>query len=379
MVKPRDFYNALHHHHIRFFVGVPDSLLKNFCAYVEDTALDRTHITAANEGNAVAIAAGHYLAKKELSLVYMQNSGLGNAINPLTSLTPREVYRIPMLLLIGWRGEPGMVDEPQHMTKGQLTLPLLEELGIHYSLLPGDVVAAERVLQEAVDYMGREEVPYALVVRKNTFAPYTRKERESPPYPCSRREAIQLVLSRLKPLDVVVCTTGAASRELYAIRQEQGSTHEQDFLTIGSMGHASQIALGMALSRPERNVLCLDGDGAMLMHMGGLSVIGQTGPSNFKHILLNNGVHDSVGGQPTAAGRMDMPSLFRACAYQGVSQAITREEILEKTRSLLFCPGPSLLEIKVKTGTEKDLGRPTTTPLENRCALMAFLQGGDLK
>ncbi|MCR3921772.1 MAG: phosphonopyruvate decarboxylase [Firmicutes bacterium] len=372
MLTPAAFYQLLAQHKIGFFTGVPDSLLKEFCAYVTDHTAKDKNIIAANEGNAVAIAAGRYLALKEISLVYMQNSGLGNIVNPVASLIDPVVYNIPMLFLVGWRGQPGHKDEPQHLKQGQITLAQLDILGIKYALLPADLTAAQTVLQEALTYMEQTKAPFALVVAKDTFAPYALQNKVQTAYPLQREEAIKTVVSCLSTSDVVVSTTGKTSRELYEYRVELGHSHQQDFLTVGSMGHAAQIALGIALAKPETNVYCLDGDGALIMHMGGLAIIGDQAPTNLKHIVLNNGAHDSVGGQPTVGHTLDIPAIATACGYPIALQAQSKTEISSHMKTIQNS-GPALLEIKINQGARKDLGRPQTTPQENKAAFMHFL------
>ncbi|HZK25171.1 MAG TPA: phosphonopyruvate decarboxylase [Oscillospiraceae bacterium] len=374
MLQPAAFYRTLVEQGIANFTGVPDSLLKDFCAYVTDHATPSSNIIAANEGNAVAIAAGRYLATQQISLVYMQNSGLGNIINPVTSLIDPLVYSIPLLLLVGWRGQPGLKDEPQHAKQGQITLAQLEVLGIKYAILPAADTEAQAVLQEASIYMTTNQAPFALVVEKGTFAPYRLQSEQPTSFPLNREEALQTVISQLTAHDVVVSTTGKTSRELYEYRQALGHDHEHDFLTVGSMGHASQIALGIALAKPQTNVYCLDGDGALLMHLGGLAIIGSTAPTNLKHIILNNGAHDSVGGQPTVGQQIDIPAIAQACGYQTVRQAQSKKEISDQLAVLQESPGPALLEIKINKGARADLGRPQSTPLENKAAFMKFLR-----
>ncbi|NLZ38093.1 MAG: phosphonopyruvate decarboxylase [Firmicutes bacterium] len=373
MLQPADFYHLLAKHNIRFFTGVPDSLLKDFCAYVTDNTAPQNHIIAANEGNAVAIAAGRYLALREISLVYLQNSGLGNIVNPVASLIDPLVYSIPVLFLVGWRGEPGIKDEPQHAKQGQITLGQLELLGIKYKILPTSFAEAQTVLQEAVKYMQTQLAPFALVVPKGTFAPYSLQNNPQAPYPLTREEALQCLVSQLTASDIVVATTGKTSRELYEYRRALGQGHQNDFLTVGSMGHASQIALGIAFAKPHCNVYCFDGDGALLMHMGGMAIIGSQKPPNYKHIVFNNGAHDSVGGQPTVGHLIDIQSIAKACGYRTVLQAQSKEEIYKQAQALKESTGPALLEIKIKKGARKDLGRPQTTPQQNKEAFMQFL------
>lgn len=375
MVNVEGFYNLLKEKDIGFFTGVPDSLLKNFCAYVKDNTPDSHNIVAANEGNALALASGYYLATKKIALVYMQNSGLGNIINPLTSLTDPLVYSIPALLVVGWRGEPGKKDEPQHIKQGKVTVELLDTLGIKYTVLSNESSQeeAKEALDKAVNHMKEHLEPYALVIRKDTFDEYKLKSENKTNFTLTREEAIRVILKNIDSEDVIVSTTGMASRELFELREARGEGHEKDFLTVGSMGHSSQIALGIAIAKPETNVYCLDGDGALLMHMGGLSIIGSVSPKNYKHIVINNGAHDSVGGQPTVALEVNIGSIATACGYKSVLTVETEQDISEKINILKKSEGPALLEIRVNKGARKNLGRPTTTPVQNKLAFMDFL------
>ena len=374
MINCEKFYNKLVNKNINFFTGVPDSLLKDFCAYITDNTDSKNNIIAANEGNAIALASGYYLATGKIGLVYMQNSGLGNAINPLTSLVDPEVYSIPMLLLIGWRGEPDMKkDEPQHIKQGKITLKLLDTLGIKYSSLPNSMEKANEVIDDATNYMKSFNAPYAIVVSKETFEHYNLKNEIITKYELSREEAIKLIVDKLDKDYAVISTTGMTSRELFEYREELGQGHSNDFLTVGSMGHSSQIALGVALSKPDKQVYCLDGDGAVIMHMGALAIIGSQSLKNFKHIVVNNGAHDSVGGQPTVAFKIDIPSIASACGYKLALSAETRNEFMEKLSLIKSSEGPCLLEVKVNKGHRNNLGRPTATPIENKKKFMDFL------
>ena len=375
MVDNQIFCDALIRNKISFFTGVPDSLLKDFCAYISDQKESVCHIIAANEGNATALAAGHYLATGNPCLVYMQNSGLGNALNPLISLADHEAYSIPMLLLIGWRGEPDTEDEPQHVKQGKITLPLLETLGIKYDIIPNDSDEAIGVLDVAVDTACTDLSPYGLVVRKGIFARYESSKQEAEAYSMIREEVINEFVSFLGPEDVVISTTGKISRELFECRATLGQEQfGRDFLMVGSMGHASQIALGVALAHPDRQVFCLDGDGSLIMHLGSLAIIGSQQPRNLKIVILNNGAHDSVGGQPTAGFDIDIPAAALACGFETALKAETRQELRCQQVILKATPGPSLLEIRVKKGARSDLGRPTITPVENKLRFMEFLK-----
>ncbi|KGM92766.1 phosphoenolpyruvate decarboxylase [Clostridium novyi A str. 4552] len=375
MIKVNEFYKVLEESNIDFFTGVPDSLLKSFCAYVKENTPDTKNIIAANEGNALALAAGYYLATTKIPLVYMQNSGLGNIINPVTSLMDPLVYSIPTLLLIGWRGEPGKKDEPQHIKQGKITIELLDTLKIKYSILSSnsELKDAKTEIQNAVEYMKENNECYALVIKKDTFEGYKSKTQMQTKFQLKREDAIKFIMRNIEENAAVVSTTGMTSRELFELREHFRENHEKDFLTVGSMGHASQIALGIAIAKPNKNVYCLDGDGAFIMHMGGISIVGQSNCKNYKHIVINNGSHDSVGGQPTVGLKIKITSIAKACGYKTVLSAKTEEEIINKVKELKLADGPALLEIRVNKGARKDLGRPTTTPIENKEAFMEFL------
>lgn len=374
MIRPEYFYNTLRGMGIDFYTGVPDSLLKDICAYITDHADRKNNIIAANEGGAVGLAAGYHLATGNIPVVYMQNSGLGNTVNPLMSLTDSDVYRIPVLLVIGWRGEPGVHDEPQHVKQGKTTLPLLDAMEIRHEIMSGDEAELEKQLAGGVRYMKETGRSFALVVKKGTFGKYKLQNGTHNPYTMEREEAIKAVAGAMDVKDIVVSTTGKISRELFEHRTATGEGHSRDFLTVGSMGHASQIALGIALNRPERNVYCFDGDGAAIMHMGGMGIVASMLPGNFYHIVFNNGAHDSVGGQPTIGFGIDLPKIAAGCGYKTVMSVATRSELDAILPTLTTLPAPLLLEIKVKKGSRDDLGRPTTTPVENKEALMSFLE-----
>ncbi len=367
MISPAYFYDKLTGMGVGFYTGVPDSLLKHLCSYLKDNVPDERNIIAANEGCAVGLAAGYHLATGKVPMVYMQNSGMGNATNPLLSLADPDVYNIPMVIVIGWRGEPGVHDEPQHVKQGKITCTLLETMEIPYSVLPDNEQGCDIVFEECSEYLKKNGSPYAIVVRKDTFSEYKpQKKAEEQPFEMSREEAIEII-STVEQGSIFVSTTGMASRELYEIRDKKGESHESDFLTVGSMGHSSQIALGIALNRPDRRIVCIDGDGAVIMHMGGMSTIATQAPKNLVHIMINNGVHDSVGGQPTVSREIDLHGIAQAMGYKNVFTVRTKEE-LEKA---LECKsGPRFLQVMVHRGNRKDLGRPKSTPAENKTALM---------
>ena len=375
MISPEFFIETLRKNGIDFFAGVPDSLLKNICAYIADHIDSSHNIITANEGAAVGLAAGYHLATGKAGVVYMQNSGEGNTINPLASLTDKEVYNIPVLLIIGWRGRPGVHDEPQHVKQGKVTTGLLDVMGISYEVLSKEEDQAAAQIDKAADALKRDEV-YALVIEKDTFSEYKLQNIETNDLTMSREEAIQAAAKALAPTDVIVSTTGMISRELFEARAAWGQGHEKDFLTVGSMGHASQIALGIALNKKDRRVWCFDGDGATIMHMGSMAIVASKKPANYVHVVFNNGAHDSVGGQPTVGLKINLPEVAKAVGYSSVYSVSTIEE-LNSRLSILSSQsndGPVFLEVKVKKGNRKDLGRPTTTPIENKQAFMNNLK-----
>lgn len=372
MIRPEFFIEKLRAQGVDCYAGVPDSLLKNMCAYITDHFDAAHNIIAANEGAAVGFAAGHYLATGQPACVYMQNSGEGNIINPIASLTDQEVYNIPVLLLIGWRGCPGVHDEPQHVKQGKVTTGLLNVMGINYEVLVKEEDKAEKQIAKAVKALRNKDV-FALVIEKDTFDEYKLQNVEKNDLTMSREEAIQTVVAALGEKDCIVSTTGMISRELFEYRAAMGQGHEHDFLTVGSMGHASQIALGIALAQPERRVWCFDGDGAAIMHMGSMAIIANKAPKNYVHVVFNNGAHDSVGGQPTVGLTIDLPAVAKAVGYKANYSVDDKSELESMLNKVKNQDGPVILEIKVKKGNRKDLGRPTTTPIQNKEALMDFL------
>lgn len=373
MISSKFFIDSLCSMQMDFFTGVPDSLLKNVCAYITDHFVTERNVIAANEGAAVGLAAGYYLATKKIPVVYMQNSGLGNAVNPLMSLTDKEVYNIPLLLLVGWRGEPGVKDEPQHIKQGKVTLPLLEAMGIKYTIMSQNETEFLSQLNYANFYMNETHEPFAFVIPKGTFEEYKLQQDGEVILPLKREAAIQLIASSLSKEDIIVSTTGMISRELFEYRTSAFMEHEKDFLTVGSMGHASQIALGIALEKKKCKVFCFDGDGSTLMHMGSLAIIGSLHPDNYVHVIFNNGAHDSVGGQPTVAFNIDLCKIAQACGYEAALSVSDSDSLCEALKRITYMHGPILLEVKVRKGARKDLGRPTTTPLQNKDTFMLFL------
>ncbi len=358
-----------------FYTGVPDSQLRALCDYLVNVyGTDKKHhIIAANEGNAAALASGYYLATGRVPVVYMQNSGEGNIINPVASLLNDKVYGIPCIFIIGWRGEPNVHDEPQHIYQGMVTLKLLEDMDIASCVLDKDMTAdAFKEVFEGFKMPLAEGRQVALVVKKGALS-YGEKVVYANDYEMRREDIIKHIIDYTGK-DVIVSTTGKASRELFEARASNGQGHQYDFLTVGSMGHASSIALGVALNKPQSKVWCIDGDGAVLMHMGAMAVIGSNRPDNLVHIVINNNSHETVGGMPTVAGKIDMAAIAKACGYVNVAsvdsfEALDRElERAKKAETLTF------IEVKSAIGARADLGRPTTTAAENKENFMDYLK-----
>lgn len=360
-----------------YFVGVPDSQLKALSSCLMDKyGIDaKHHLIAANEGNCVALAAGYHLATGKYPAIYMQNSGQGNAVNPLASLTSPDVYAIPTILIIGWRGEPGVHDEPQHAQQGRITLDLLDVLDIDAFVVDSSTSEPElaTVMERFNERLAQGE-SVAFVVKKNALQ-YEGHAYGANEWPMTREEALRYVLVSADG-DVVVSTTGKTSREVFELREGQNQGHSNDFLTVGSMGHASSIALGIAAQKPDRRIWCLDGDGAALMHMGSMALIGSVAPDNLVHIVFNNNAHESVGGMPTPTESLDFCSIASACGYAFIGKATSSSEletVLESARNANR--GPSFIEIACTVGSRPDLGRPTTTPQQNKRAFMEALKG----
>lgn len=373
MINPEKFYNTFKENGINSFYGVPDSLLKNFCAFIEDHESNNNHIITANEGSAIAYAVGSFLATKKPSLVYLQNSGLGNCINPLLSIADDKVYGIPMILLIGWRGMPGIHDEPQHIRQGEVTVDLIKAMKLDYKVINSSV-NFDLIIKEAINTSIKNSKPFVLLVEPNTFESYKLIKKTNTEFKISRENAIKTIVQNINSDDVIVSTTGKTSRELFEIRKSLGQTHEKDFLTVGGMGHTSSIAMGISLKKPDKTVYCLDGDGSLLMHMGSIAVFSNLyNVHNFKHIILNNGAHESVGGQSTVAQQINLPEIAKNCRYTFIDSINNENEFINKFEKFKNHRGIAFLEINLNTSSRKDLGRPTKKPTENKVDLMNFL------
>ena len=371
MIDVENFINYLKKINTDFFCGVPDSQLSPFCDYIEANC---NNTIAANEGNAVAIASGYHLATGNYPVVYLQNSGLGNIVNPVTSLTHEKVYSIPIIYVIGWRGQPGVHDEPQHKKQGEITLDLLELLDIEYTVINKDSEFDElkNIFEKQFLTKLNKGLSVAIVVSKGAFKDY--KIEKTNDNTLTRERAIKKVASYLTDDDMIVSTTGKSSRELFEYRKSRNQSHGNDFLTVGSMGHASSICLGIALST-ERKIFCFDGDGALLMHMGSIALIGSKSPENFYHIMFNNSSHESVGGLPTIMSDIDIGRAVLSCGYERFYDASDMNDLNDILPEFVEATGPVFLNINVNIESRKDLGRPTTTPVENKNEFMKKLRG----
>lgn len=356
MINPKAFIEYLDSVGFNFYTGVPDSVLEPFCSYLDFAKTRREHIIASNEGNAVALAAGNYLATEKLSIVYMQNSGFGNALNPLTSLTNEESYGIPMLVFIGWRGAPGVTDEPQHMLMGGILEQLLRLLNIRYVILSMDFEKAAQQIDEMKYIALSKMIPAAILVGKDTFEKTTDHKRKSN-YSLSRELVVKTLLNKFCE-DIIVSTTGKCSREVFEFLDLEKREHNNIFYCVGSMGHASSIALGIAKNYPNRRVVIFDGDGSLIMHMGALATIGCSKLKNLIHIVINNGCHESVGGQKTLGFEINISSIAKQCGYRRAIRIDSFQKLSDLSEDIFSVDGSNLIEILVNNNSRNDLLRP---------------------
>src|SRR3989344_508438 len=367
MIKCDELFNIFKKYDLIFFTGVPDSTFNGWMSFL-DEANNKNILTnriVVNEGDGIHHAGAYNIATGKFCVVYMQNAGLGNTINPITSYADSEVYSIPMLLMIGFRGEPGANDEPQHKKMGKITTKLLETLGMPYEILPDDIDKVKKSIETAVKFMKDKSTPYALIIKRGIIDNY-KKEEEIQEYDMLREEALTLIADELGANDVVISTTGKTSRELFEYREFRNEGHGKDFLNVGGMGGAGSQALEIALQKPNRKVFVFDGDGALLMHAGILATIGYYKPKNFFHIVFDNESHESTGGQPTVSKGLDFSKIAKSCGYKNTCQIKTRNELMIKLRDIQKENGPQMMVIKVRRGSRNNLGRPTTTPIENK-------------
>ena len=377
MIEPQVFVDALKNNSINFVTGVPDSLLKDICAKLTTELPKKNHIIATNEGSAIGLAIGHYIATSNLAMVYMQNSGLGNSVNPLSSLADPKVYAVPMLLVIGWRGEiladgSQLPDEPQHKKQGEITLEQLNILDIPYQVIDKNTFDLNKVISDSCSEAINRSGPTAIIVRKGTFSAFEYKQELPKNYPLYREDAIEIIIDSIDKKSPIVSTTGVASRELFEKRKEKNQGHERDFLTVGGMGHASSIAAGIALTVPNKKIICIDGDGAALMHLGAMAICADC--NNLIHFIINNEVHDSVGGQPTKGSAIDFSSLADNLGYSYTFNVETENELKSLAMKIDKYNGSVLITVKTKSGFRDNLGRPDKSPIVNKLNFMTFFK-----
>ena len=371
MLTCNELHRIFQHHELTYFCGVPDSTFKDWMNFLDDNHPESlTNRIVTIERDAIGWAAGYYAATGKIGVVYLQNSGLGNIVNPVTSLLDPSIYNIPALLLVGWRGQPDLPDEPQHKKMGTITQELLQMLDIPFSILPDSPNEAERIIAEANEYMATTRQPYALIIQKKTFEKYSKQKKTQKPYDMTREDALKILLDTVQEDDIVISTTGKTSREVFEHREAAGFGHQNDFLMVGSMGLASSFAAEIALQKPYHKVYLLDGDGALLMNAGVLSTIGYYAPANLFHVVVDNRAYDSTGGQPTTSSVVDFVQMALANNYKEAVAASSAGELRDVFGRLQHQSGPSMLVINVNSGARSDLGRPTTTPIENKLAFM---------
>lgn len=356
MLDQNRVFQTLADNGVSFFTGVPDSYLNGFCNYALENCGNR-NIVAANEGNAVGIACGHYFATKEIPLVYLQNSGMGITINPLVSLADKDVYAVPMLILVGWRGQGNSEpNHPQHKLQGEITPAIFEIMHIPYSVLTDDDEEFSETIKKAINYCKETRQPYGLIAPKGVMAASEKANNIDNVYPMSREEAMEVILNHM-PVDTIYsATTGRATRELFFLRERRGESKKNDFLNVGSMGHASSVAFGIALEKKDRKVVVLDGDSAAMMHMGSMTMVSKLEVPNYMHVVLNNGAHESVGGQPSAGHKIDFTKIAEGCGYATIGKAVeTEEELIAAINALKDCGKASFIDCRIHKGLSRKL------------------------
>lgn len=374
MILCQEFFDILKDEGFSFFTGIPDSTFKEWIKFIIDNdGSILKHIVACNECEAIALAAGYHLATNKIGIVYMQNSGLGKAVNPLTSLCDPDVYSIPLLLMIGWRGEPGKNDAPQHKKMGRITLSLLDTLQIPYSIIEQNIEKIKEELNNALKYFKNNKGPYAFIIQPNLFQKYSVKTKQDIDYIINREDAINLIMDNLDGNEIVVSTTGYTSRELFEYRESRKKDHYQDFYNIGSMGCASSIGLSIALEKPNIKIIVFDGDAAAIMQMGAFTTIGKYKPSNFIHIIFDNNAHESTGGQPTNSSSIDVLQIALSCNYKSGLVIKTLKELNNSIKYIKNSEGPIILIIKIKQGSRSNLKRPDKDPKDYKELLMRHL------
>lgn len=373
MVDQKQLFDSLQEMGVDFFTGVPDSLLNNFCLYLTQNIPDGQHVMAANEGNAVAIAAGHYMATGNIPLVYMQNSGIGNATNPLLSLTHDCVYGIPMILVIGWRGDPSISDHVQHRKQGELTPVLMKDMDIPYDILDSDDTVIDKFAW-AVSKAREISSPVALIAQKAILTEKVKKQEYPSSKLMNREDAVSAVVDVLGSDAIYLGTTGRATREVHEQLKEHGVGEGHEFQNVGSMGHVSSVGLGLALAKPGKRIVVFDGDAAVVMHMGALATNCRYKAGNMIHIVLNNGVNESVGGQPSAGYVVNLTEIAAACGYRTPGHAVeTKDELQTIIRDFEQGGMPLFIDVHVRQGIRSDMPKLNIDHKAQKEALMKNL------
>jgi len=374
MISSTELFNLFQKYDFTFFTGIPDSTFADWMRFLtENTGKLLTNIIPCNECESIAICAGYYLITRKIGVVYMQNSGLGKTINPLTSLCDPEVYSIPVLLMIGWRGEPGKIDAPQHKKMGRIMNLLLNDLKIPYSILNSDIDEIEKEIIKAKDYMEKNRAPYALIIKKGIIKDNNIDKKIPLIYELTRENALKLIVNYFNQDEIIISTTGKITRELYEYREELKEIHKKDFYMVGSMGCAASIGLSIALQKKDRKVIILDGDGAFIMQMGTLATIGHESPTNLIHIVFDNESHESTGGQPTVSKSIDIKELALNCNYKYAALIMSKKDLKNELKCVKEREGPLMLIVKVNQGSKKDLGRPKISLIELKNSFMNYL------
>ena len=374
MINPETLIIKLKEIGVTFFTGVPDSLLNDFCLALESLC-GNNNIIAANEGNAIGIAAGHYIATGNIPVVYMQNSGIGNAMNPLILLAHKNVYSIPMILVIGWRGDPSVKDHMQHKKQGELTTVLMDDMDIPYKILDNEDTVFDN-FKWAVDESSKLQSPVALIAKKGILS----KSKKENPYPdegdmMNREDAMDVVFDHMPDDTIYYATTGRATRELHEMFVKRGIQPDREYLNVGSMGHNSSVALGVAMALPNRHHVCFDGDAAAIMHLGALPIIGKAHPKHFMHIVLNNGVHESVGGQISAGFNVNLTDIAKASGYSTPVGCIeSAQDLRDAVVSLKDVEGPVFIEVKIRKGIRSKIPALKVDLIKSREDLMNLLK-----
>ena len=354
MIKIDSLINVLKKNDINFFTGIPDSILIELSRFLQNKN-KRKHIRATSEGSAISIGIGHYLSTKQVPCIYMQNSGLSNALNPLISITSKKVYNIPLVLIIGWRGSPRVKDEPQHNVKGKITESILKLLNIKYTIVRSgnDLSQFNKIVKNAK----KNNNIAACLIEQGTIKKIKKTYNKKNFYKLNKELFLKTLLETLEKNSKVISSTGYNSRELMYLRNKYKLINTKDFYMVGGMGHTASVALGYSLSTKKKTI-CIDGDGSFLMHLGSIKTAGTFANNNFKYILLNNNSHDSVGGQNTYANNIDFEKLSKSLGFKKFYKIKNNKNLKQNIKRFLKGNNLNFLEVKITNSKIKNLPRP---------------------